>query len=544
MPPICLPPLPPKINFPREDSLKKAEYKIMAEVGIYDDPDNPIQNTYSVDLSNQNMMIIGSSQTGKTNLLQTIIRSVTTKYSPQEVNLYIIDFASMFLRNFETLSHVGGVITAAEDEKLKNLFKLLYREIEDRKERLLTVGVSSFCAYREAGRKDLPQIIVIIDNLTALKELYFQDDNELLNLCREGLTVGISVIIANAQTSGIGYRYLSNFACRIALFNNDSAEYGSLFDHCRERISEIQGRTLIELDKVHLECQMFLAFGGEKEIERVTEIKTFINEINQRQNGLRAKRIPVIPSVLMETEVLENYGTGMKDYKVLAGMDFATVSPYWILLHQMGALVLSGKEGMGKHNFLRYIVKIMEKYYEKQAHVYIVDSINRKLSDLKESPVVRKYEMLPEQAVELVKNIANTLKTRYEAVSRGDDELLSTVPVIVLIINNVAAMEAISGDISAMDAYSDIVGRYKNMNVCVFIGDYENANISYSSPEILKKLRDAKHFLFFDDLANLKIFDLPIAAIRENRKSLKTGEAYYIRENEIVKLKTPKCSLL
>ena len=67
----------------------------------------------------------------------------------------------------------------------------------------------------------MKQIVLIIDNLTALKELYFQDDDELLNLCREGITVGISIVIANAQTAGIGYKYLSSFSNRIALFCND-----------------------------------------------------------------------------------------------------------------------------------------------------------------------------------------------------------------------------------------------------------------------------------------------------------------------------------
>lgn len=110
-----------------------------------------------------------------------------------------------------------------------------------RKEKILSLGVSSFSAYKEAGFNDLPQIIVMVDNLTTLKELYFQDNDELLNICRDGLAVGVSVVIANAQMSGIGYRYLSNFACRVALFNNDSSEYSSLFDYCHERINDIHG---------------------------------------------------------------------------------------------------------------------------------------------------------------------------------------------------------------------------------------------------------------------------------------------------------------
>lgn len=541
LPNICLPSLERIIHFPAKEPMRTQENGIVAELGIYDDPDNQVQQVYSANLSNQNMMIIGSAQTGKTNLLQTIIRSIATKYSPQEVNIYILDFGSMVLKNFEGLGHVGGVVTASEDEKLKNLFKLLYTEISERKERLLSVGVSSFHAYQEAGKKDLPQIILMIDNMTVMKELYLQDDDELINLCRDGLSVGISIIIANPQMAGIGYRYLSNFACRVALFNNDSAEYSSLFEHCRESIKDIHGRALIEKDKVHLECQTFLAFAGEKEIERVRETQSFIAEINKNYRGMKAKEIPVIPDVLTEAHIAERYGSQMKSYSMVAGLDFATVSPFWMPLHQIGALALSGRDGMGKHNFLQYTVKMLARYYENQSQVFIVDGINRKLNHLKENPVVRGYEVLPERAVEVVKSIAGILKERYERIAGGDDGVLSNAPLIVLILNSIAAIEVISEDIEAMDAYLDITGRYKNMNVCVIVGDYENTMVSYNSPEILKKLRDASQFLFFDDLTNLKIVDIPLAVIRENKKALEVGECYYIRDNEVVKLKTPRC---
>ena len=174
LPDICLPALSENIAFPATDSVTPKSNNVVVELGIYDDPDNQYQGTYSVDLTNENLMIIGSAQSGKTNLLQNIIRSISSKYSPDEVNIYIIDFASMVLKTFEPLNHVGGVVTSSEDEKLKNLMKLLFTEIETRKEKLLSVGVSSFSAYKEAGMIDLPQIVLLIDNITALKELYFK----------------------------------------------------------------------------------------------------------------------------------------------------------------------------------------------------------------------------------------------------------------------------------------------------------------------------------------------------------------------------------
>lgn len=541
LPDICLPPLGTAIGFPQSDKLVSGKNAIIADLGIFDNPDKQVQSMYFVDLSSQNMMIIGSAQTGKTNILQTIIRSLVSKYSPNEVNIYIIDFASMFLKNFEKLKHVGGVVTASEDEKLKNLFKLLYSEMKERKEKLSSVGVSSYSAYCEAGQTDLPQIVLMIDNLTALQELYFENDDELLNLCREGITVGITIIVANSQTAGIGYKYLSNFACRVSLFNNDSAEYNSLFDYCSQRISNIPGRCLIELDKVHLECQIFLAFNGQKEIERVRDIKEFISLTNSRYINMKSKNIPIIPSILNVEDIKEQYENQSSEHKLMLGLNFSSVSPFWVSLLHLNTIAISGRNGMGKHNFMRYLVQILDNIYSDSTKVYVVDSINRKLNDLKSLSVVEQYELLPEKAIDLVMNIADTLKLRYEAVARGDNEILDSAPLIVLILNNRDVVETISENVSAMDAYSDITGKYKNMKVCVFVGDFENARVSYTSPEVFKSLRDAKHFLFFDDLENMKIIDdLPIAVIREYSKALVQGEAYYIRENTIVKLKTPQ----
>ena len=77
------------------------------------------------------------------------------------------------------------------------------------------------------------------------------------------------------------------------------------------------------------------------------------------------------------------------------------------------------------------------------------------------------------------------------------------------------------------------------MNVCVIIGDYENTNISYMAPEIIRDLRDARHFMYFDDAANLKIFDLPLSVIRTYKKPIVIGDGYYIKDNVFMKLKLP-----
>ena len=83
LPSICMPPLPETIAY--EQSEKKSGSEIWVNIGIVDEPERQLQEKLELNLSTQNYMIIGSAQSGKTNLLQTIIRGVAENYTPQEV---------------------------------------------------------------------------------------------------------------------------------------------------------------------------------------------------------------------------------------------------------------------------------------------------------------------------------------------------------------------------------------------------------------------------------------------------------------------------
>lgn len=542
LPNIFLPPLEESIQYPerREDEVVSPVTTL--PLGVYDDPENQEQGEYRLNIENQNLMIIGSSQSGKTNLLQTMIRGIADRYTPEEVTIYIIDFASMTLKNFEGLKHVGGVVISSEDEKLRNLFKLLFSEIELRKKKMLDLGVSSFSAYREAGRKDMPHIVVMIDNLTALKEMYFQDDAELLRLCRESISVGITIVVANSQTAGIGYRYLSSFAARIALFCNDSSEYGSLFDHCRERVEDIRGRCLIEIDKRLLDCQLYLAFQGEKEYERAGEIQRFIEKANEN-TGKRAFLIPEIPKLLTTPFILTRYGSEMQeDGSLVIGLDYGSVSASLIQPAALGILGVSGRAKSGKHNFIRYLVDLMEKTQPGATEVCIVDGVAKRLSDLKGMPNVKDYTILADKACEFMLALEARLKQRYDALAAGEENVLENASLLVLILNTPEAAEAVSANPKALEAFRNIMGRYKNLKSFILLGNYDNASVPYSSPDVIKKVKDLRQFVFFDDLANLKILDVPITTLREFKKPIEQGDAYFIKENEVVKIKTVRYS--
>ena len=184
---------------------------------------------------------------------------------------------------------------------------------------------------------------------------------------------------------------------------------------------------------------------------------------------------------------------------------------------------------------------MLDNLYSGKSEVYIFDAINRKLSDISTKDNVKAYEILAENAKAHLVEIDKELEKRYKLLAEGNNDVLSNSNMILLIINSIDMLDELCKDTGAANAMHNIIGKYKNMNVCMFVGNYENKNIPYGANEFVKKIKEDRHILFFDDLSNLKIVDLPLALIRQYKKKINKGIGFYINKNEINKLQTPCC---
>lgn len=533
---ICLPSLRKEIEFPDRNNLLYKDNHVVADLAVYDDPDNQRQGMYSVDLSEQNLMIIGSSQSGKTNLLQNILRCAATKYSPAEVNIYILDFASMYLKNFEKLNHVGGVVTASEDEKLKNLFQLLHTEMKQRKEKLLEAGASSFVSYREAGNSDFPHIILLIDNLTMLNELYLIDEDVLLPICREGLSVGITVVIANAQTTGIGFKYISNFETKIALNCNDSSEYSTLFGYSNLRPENNHGCCLVEYQKEILEAQSFKAFSGEKELEKIKNITAFIENANQVSREQKAVEIPVVPEILGE-KVYENmYGFVADQNRFSLGINYSGVAP--VMVDWMKQTILGISGGEKAKDFLKYLVKA---FLKNQYLLYIFDDYTGLFEDVSDFAGVEMYTREMEEIREILLDIKGELERRQALRTVGGTPKILAMPPIILLVQSDEWGEYFETHSELLELYQDILKKYKGLKCCVIFTDMQNEKIpAYGAPEILKPFNENPQFIIFENIRDIKLFDVMTLTKQKFDKPLQENEAFMVDGEAICKIKTLK----
>lgn len=532
MPDLFMEPLPKQVTFASD--VQKGDVAGTIDLGIYDDPAHKAQGIHSVLLASNNLMIIGSSQMGKTTLLQTIIRNLAERYTPQEVAIYILDFASQLLCKFVDINHVGGVVTSEEDEKLRHLMQLLDHEFTIRKEKFRKVGVSSLVAYRELGGTDVPHIVVIIDNFTALKEHYFQEDEELIRLCRDGLSVGITVIAANSHTKGLNYNYKSYFGSRIALYNNDSAEYRNLLDDCCETVEKIPGRYLTFHENGLLDCQSFLAFDGNLN----SEIANFTARINAQYGAQRAAAIPELPDTLTTADLVSQYSDVYRTpYSMVMGLDYETVGPVVRNLRRVGCLSLSGGATEAQTAWLTGIIRQMDAVYSGKTKVWILDSIDRMLQPLKKLPNVAEYTFNAAAAPEFVVELEQKAKARMAMMEFGELDAVADAELLVLVINNPNVADIMNTNRAALMSYASLISKYKDMGICVLVSNVPNA--AFMSAEFYKKSVENKQFLWFDNLPALKIVTVPYTVSKKFSKKLEAGDAYLFNDTECMKLKTP-----
>ncbi len=543
LPSICLPPLAELIEY--TPTTAEGIVGTRVSIGVYDDPNNQVQPNVHLNLLDGNVMIIGAAQTGKTTLLQSIIKSVAIQYSPQEVSVYILDFASKVLKMFDDLNHVGGVVTDTEDDKLKNFFKMINEEVSRRKEYFSNLGCSSYETYlemKESESNKLPHILIMVDNLAMFKEVFQEYEGDMLNICREGLALGITIIATAKQTSGLSYKYMSNFANRLAFNCTERTEYSTIFDRCRLQPKDLEGRGLVSLDKVIYEYQAYLPFSGETEGQRIEQVKAFIESSSKRWGTVHAKGIPCIPLTLTE-DYWEQCVHEFAPYVVPIGLGFSEIEPVTVDLLRSGTIGIYGREGFGKSNLLRIIFDHLQRHvFDQPCQAYVIDGYERQLAEYSSYGFVEDMTIDCADFEEIINEFADEADHRMSMLRDGLD--LNESPLMLCIVENPKVYEMNTLSREVIDKFKKLMKDVKQLKMCFILTNVDN-NGEYSVSEMMKCARDLNQYFFLDDMTNVKLLGtskFTINDLKPYKKPVLISEGYrYDSRNGIEKVKYMKC---
>ena len=178
--------------------------------------------------TSQHVLTAGKTGSGKSTLLHALITNGALRYSPDQLELYLIDFkkgVEFKVYAAMDLPHARVIAVESEREFGLSVLQRLDVELKERGEIYRELGCQDLAGYREA-RPDvpMPRVLLIVDEF---QEFFVEDDKIaqevtllLDRLVRQGRAFGMHVILGS-QTLGGQYSLpkatLGQMAVRIAL---------------------------------------------------------------------------------------------------------------------------------------------------------------------------------------------------------------------------------------------------------------------------------------------------------------------------------------
>ena len=367
-------------------------------IGEYDDPDNQAQNLLTLPLSQDgNTIIYGSAGSGKELMISSIIYSCISSHDSKEVNFYILDFGAETLTMFRNAPHVGEVMLSSDAEKISNLFKMILAIVEERKKIFVDYN-GSYDFYIHHGGKQIPLIVIVINNVEAFIETFEEYEDLLGQLTRDCLKYGVIFVFSTNGPNTVRYRLRQNFKQNVVLQFNDPMDYSSVISGVRKKEpSKVFGRGLIQLGGIY-EFQTAYAYSEEKLTDYIKVVSRKLNEIC----SYKAQKIPILPEVV-NREFVSSYLGSIKHIPV--GVEKESLNISTINITDKLFYLITGDDISGEPQFIKAMIHNITKI--KNSECIIMDS-NSLLTEITEPGIVYDKDTCFNALEKLYKNIEET----------------------------------------------------------------------------------------------------------------------------------------
>jgi DNA segregation ATPase FtsK/SpoIIIE, S-DNA-T family len=151
------------------------------------------------------ILIAGTTGSGKSGCINTILTSILLRATPDEVRLILIDPKRIELSYYESIPHLLTPVVSSPKEASSVLTNVV-GEMERRYERLSSVRARNLPeanrALRKRGEDPLPYLLVVIDELADLMMISPQAvEDAVIRLAQKSRAVGIHLVLATQRPS-------------------------------------------------------------------------------------------------------------------------------------------------------------------------------------------------------------------------------------------------------------------------------------------------------------------------------------------------------
>jgi S-DNA-T family DNA segregation ATPase FtsK/SpoIIIE len=175
------------------------------------------------------MLIAGSTGSGKSELLRSLVASLASRHAPHDVAFVLIDYkgGAAFAECAE-LPHTLGLVTDLDGHLTARALTSLEAELRAREAAFAEASVSDLADYRRhprAARWPLPRLLLVVDEFASLAEELPAFLSGLIGIAQRGRSLGVHLVLATQRPAGVvSGEIKANMALRIALRATDPGE--------------------------------------------------------------------------------------------------------------------------------------------------------------------------------------------------------------------------------------------------------------------------------------------------------------------------------
>ncbi len=180
--------------------------------------------TFSAKADGVHGLIAGSTGSGKSELLMTLIIGMALNFNPDVLNFVLIDYkGGAAFEPFKKLPHKVDIVTNLDQSATARVFASIIAEL-DRRQKLNTYTNSKdIVHYRrkglnlEQGRPPYPHLFIIIDEFAEMISGNAEYKAQLESITRLGRALGVTLILAAQRPVGVTDQMRANIKFRICL---------------------------------------------------------------------------------------------------------------------------------------------------------------------------------------------------------------------------------------------------------------------------------------------------------------------------------------
>jgi S-DNA-T family DNA segregation ATPase FtsK/SpoIIIE len=200
------------------------------------------------------VLIAGTTGSGKSELLRTMVIGLAASQAPQELAFVLIDYkGGATFAACEELPHTLGVVTDLDAHLTRRALLSLNAELHRREAVFARAGVADLAGYRASAASTtdpLPRLVLIVDEFASLADELPDFLSGLLAIAQRGRSLGVHLVLATQRPAGVvSLDIKANMSLRIALRVTDPGESADVIgDDAACRISrKLPGRALARL---------------------------------------------------------------------------------------------------------------------------------------------------------------------------------------------------------------------------------------------------------------------------------------------------------